>query len=924
MAGPLSFDRNDKGKFDSVKVALRQPDIGAAGRWSGALETLPRAMELSRRQYLAMRAALPGPTYFPTFSYDYLGFINMPSNSAAEQLHGANRPLIDMLAIYEPAGVRKVFEQRMRDEQVMGMKMLFASVAAAAGSEEAATYFLDAMKETDYYAVVNLHYALWVTFLNYSDGPPCWQRRDVPDWLVELSTAILADNRFVTGLEKTNWQAGTAFTVSSCERGYLSLAESRRFDIMGAVLWVGTIVCLLSVALLFWLLFKRMRRNRRPLVESEVPTPFPSTSVPAAASCADGPTPLTVSEPSIGGVQAMRWQGVAALVIRPLCALGFIAGAVYLLRATSPRVGGVLELALQILAASLWLGLYFVGRRTRFTVAIHSAIGAIAGYLTGFIMAAPAMYSPRRAGIPAASLEEALLVASVGAIVGTVLGLLAGIVRRTTTKSLGNHAVIGLMAGFIVVALMGVPPIKWFWAFSILGDLLLTAVGAAVGTILGLVIGIMRRSVAKFAGASIRPSDRGGGVRTDGRLSTIVLTKPRLVQTMIFCIGVIALFPLCVTSTPVIDTDDIQETLSLANKDEAGPAGVATRRSFDVEATKKKASGKGRADRVVNVRFSPDGRTLRTVANNGPICTWDTTTMKRLRQIDIPPGHIMGHVESMGDIEPSDGRYALCFNAVDTTRPVQVIDLDTGNPACEVSLPFRRNRDALPHGVPCIRRVYWLADQEAMCVVCGESDHWWRFNYGTGKILAEGDLDIHSWADTAMINGLGEVAEDGKRLFLVEGGGKGSPPWRAGRINMKSLRGGEIGSIERPANGPFGLVPGGKYFYLGSHIYDRRSLYLVAAKEFPQDYAGIESIAFSPDGNHYAASVSYRDEDEHSKSLVLVHETLTLRTLLAFTAPAGVEQFRFSADGTKLAIAYDDGTLELWSIPAGRSERPGG
>ena len=124
------------------------------------------------------------------------------------------------------------------------------------------------------------------------------------------------------------------------------------------------------------------------------------------------------------------------------------------------------------------------------------------------------------------------------------------------------------------------------------------------------------------------------------------------------------------------------------------------------------------------------------------------------------------------------------------------------------------------------------------------SEDWWRLNYQTGELIDYGnprsillrgvrhDLD----SEIGMTRKCdGEVTEDGKHLFLVGGGGKGSPPYVAGEIHLETFQITDLGRIDRPANGPFGLVPGGKYFHLGLHIYDRRSLNLVAAKDFPGD-----------------------------------------------------------------------------------------
>ncbi len=218
-------DEQDSGEAKIARVVLRQPDASIPERWSGVLETPPQPIELSLEQYRILRAVLPFPNHFPSLSYDYSGFINQsPMASAAEGLHGPNRPLIDMLKLYEPAGVCKEFKRRMLAEKVMPMKLLLASVAAAAGSEDAAMLFLETTRDTDYRTVVNLHYALWITFWNYSDSPPTWQKGEPPDWLVELCLAILSDDRFVTGLNKTNYQEGTSFKVSSCETGHLMFA----------------------------------------------------------------------------------------------------------------------------------------------------------------------------------------------------------------------------------------------------------------------------------------------------------------------------------------------------------------------------------------------------------------------------------------------------------------------------------------------------------------------------------------------------------------------------------------------------------------------------------------------------------------------------------------------------------------------------
>jgi hypothetical protein len=159
------------------------------------------------------------------------------------------------------------------------------------------------------------------------------------------------------------------------------------------------------------------------------------------------------------------------------------------------------------------------------------------------------------------------------------------------------------------------------------------------------------------------------------------------------------------------------------------------------------------------------------------------------------------------------------------------------------------------------------------------------------------------------------VTEDGTQLFFVHGGGKGAPPNEAGQIDLRTFRATDLGKIDRPVNGDFGLVPGGKYFHLGVHIYDRRSLNLVAAKVFRDETVETGLVTFSQDGSRYAAALRH-GRGEEAGYTILVHETLTSRFVTAFTHSTGVQVFRFSQDGTQLAITYIDGTLELRTLPA--------
>jgi WD40 repeat protein len=353
-----------------------------------------------------------------------------------------------------------------------------------------------------------------------------------------------------------------------------------------------------------------------------------------------------------------------------------------------------------------------------------------------------------------------------------------------------------------------------------------------------------------------------------------------------------------------------------------------TPRLFDAVTAEELILNKG--NRIQDLRFSADGRALRTVDADGIVCFWDVTNLAFLRKVSIPAGFVVG------SIRPSDGRYALCSDAPDATLHMHVVDLDTGKPICQASLLLPWEVRGASRSWARAGNIHWISDREVIHTGrfldrhSGAFEDWWRLNYQTGDFIAHDDpLSIpvegvrHDLEPKiGRFGSNGEVTEDGKHLFVIGGGGKGAPPDVAGQIDLETLQTIDLGRIDRPVNGPFGLVPGGKYFHLGLHIYDRRSLNLVAAKDFLGDRATISTVKFSPDGSRYAASLWQHNPEEQPRTAVLVHETLTSRILAAFLPPTGVALLRFSQDGTQLAVAYDDGTLELRTVPSGKSARP--
>jgi WD40 repeat protein len=323
----------------------------------------------------------------------------------------------------------------------------------------------------------------------------------------------------------------------------------------------------------------------------------------------------------------------------------------------------------------------------------------------------------------------------------------------------------------------------------------------------------------------------------------------------------------------------------------------------------------GHADDVIDLRFAPHGRTLRSVGQDGTVCVWDAASMKMLRRFSVPSG------TAIVSIRPSDGRYALCVENRAEKVPGQIVDLEMGIVLCKVSLPVNPEFD-FPWAASWdggAQRLFWLNDSEAFAISSGR---WRRFNYHTGKILSDGNLDIDK--NNSLYNCAGEPVENGKRLFSAHDGGKRTPPWKAEETVLPGFELKELGTIDTKGfpEGPFGLVPGDKYFHIGAQIFDLRSLKRVAAKEFFK--RDVDQMTFSADGSRYCAVVSEKfdwNEWPHRvprtfkmKRLLRVQESLSGRTLLAITLEDHVRFSRLSSDGRRLAAAISDGSIQVWKV----------
>jgi HEAT repeat protein len=207
-------------KIYQVKIVFRQPEPPVPGNyWHGEIET-PVFSSGDETTPEPADGSLPFPAVFPEFDPEESpGLPNSAGDkSRFESLDNSNMPLMRLLRIYEPGGVRREFERRMAAEKDPSMKLLLATIALRAGSQSAADCLLDALRQTDYLTLRDVHAALYSIAYDHEEN--------LPAWLVAMIEATLSDERNVTGLHKTRWASDTKFIVSHVadEQGYLARA----------------------------------------------------------------------------------------------------------------------------------------------------------------------------------------------------------------------------------------------------------------------------------------------------------------------------------------------------------------------------------------------------------------------------------------------------------------------------------------------------------------------------------------------------------------------------------------------------------------------------------------------------------------------------------------------------------------------------
>jgi WD40 repeat protein len=306
----------------------------------------------------------------------------------------------------------------------------------------------------------------------------------------------------------------------------------------------------------------------------------------------------------------------------------------------------------------------------------------------------------------------------------------------------------------------------------------------------------------------------------------------------------------------------------------------------------------GHGDTVSSVFFQPGGKLLRTLGRDNTICTWDARTMKLLKRQSLPPGW-----NQQSSREP-DGRYLISATDGGQEHVLRTFDVEADKVVATVKVP---------RAMFGFLQLFWLNDREVYAVSTDELCH---FDATTGKVIARREFK----GGRGRWSGL---SGDGKEFVVIGGWIPRSPRVEVERVSVESGKAIPVGGCDlRTFSGNrAGVVPGDKYFYVaepGMHLFDVRTLKPV----WSRDFGWTLSLSFATDGSRYAVATEdgiYADRhlrqwDLQMPGVVRIHDVETGRTLGAFAASTRGVSVKLSPDGKQLAVANDDGTIELWDL----------
>lgn len=366
------------------------------------------------------------------------------------------------------------------------------------------------------------------------------------------------------------------------------------------------------------------------------------------------------------------------------------------------------------------------------------------------------------------------------------------------------------------------------------------------------------------------------------------------------------------------DATQIEESLALSDA-------WARMRDLKPVQTPRQPRHSGHNGEVIGLAFVDHDKTLLSWASDNSICRWDAESLTLQSRVGLstgwrpvnlhgPAGHIL--CEENANCPPQKERWRGWRD--------EKASIENEPRSVGWLYDFREQRFVAKFRLPTVGETFWLNDQEYLLRV---NDDWRRTRAADGQMLSQGKI--------VPKERLGEggppqfaVTEDGLQLWSLQG--LGGDPRGSGGLPLRIFDAKTFRQLcEREldgfwSNNDFGLVPSGKFFCIGTQIFDRRDFRRLHDADYVNCH--LMTIDFSPEGSKYAAIsqgevyIAKAPEGWGSRDSMFlhVHETASGRLLAVIPLSqqsAKITAICFSADAKRLAVAGDDGSIAIWNLP---------
>jgi len=297
------------------------------------------------------------------------------------------------------------------------------------------------------------------------------------------------------------------------------------------------------------------------------------------------------------------------------------------------------------------------------------------------------------------------------------------------------------------------------------------------------------------------------------------------------------------------------------------------------------------------------------------ILVWDIVQRTAVEQITLPknerPIGMFGPGNAWLFCEPTSPSLAQ-----DAQRPLKY------HAARLLDLEQRQFRQTL--WLPEYGPIGWVTNDE---YVWRFGNEWRRVRAADGKTLKQQQIDEPKQEGYDPFSSLLFPNEDGSQIWewgsYYGSRGRSFPILRVWDAKELTLLRDVKARID---DGRFGIVPGGKYFHVGTQIFERESGKPIYETQYEGSHEGY--VTFARDGCIFAAAADigihltdppeeWKKKKPHERrESIHIHETASGRLLAVVPVFSGysASALRFTRDGTRLIVAESPYLIRVWDL----------